>query len=207
VTAAECQAAFDQNKDAVYRFAWRMSGSAAVARDITQDVFVGLPRYRRVHRTLEGRLDMEDRRTFLGIAASLLPASLLPLALEAQTATPQGAAGPRRDSELARHALTGPLEGFEATVTEVILPPRTPGAPPQPAAGHRHSGFVLGYVLEGQLRFAVNHEAERVVPAGSAFFEPIGALHTTNGSASTEAGVRFLAFLVVPKGSPIVLPA
>ena len=146
---------------------------------------------------------MEDRRTFLSIAASLLPASLLPLALEAQTATPQGAAG-RRDGELARHALTGPLEGFEATVTEVILPPRKPGAALQPA-GHRHSGFVLGYVLEGQLRFAINHEAERVIPAGSTFFEPIGALHTINGSASTEAGARFLAFLVVPKGSPIVV--
>jgi RNA polymerase sigma factor (sigma-70 family) len=45
VTDAEFQAAFDQHKDAVYRFAWRMSGSAAAAQDITQDVFVGLLRY------------------------------------------------------------------------------------------------------------------------------------------------------------------
>ena len=44
MTDAEFQAAFDQHKDAVYRFAWRMSGSAA-AEDITQDVFVGLLRY------------------------------------------------------------------------------------------------------------------------------------------------------------------
>jgi RNA polymerase sigma-70 factor (ECF subfamily) len=45
VTDAEFQAAFDQHKDAVYRFAWRMSGSAAAAEDITQDVFVGLLRH------------------------------------------------------------------------------------------------------------------------------------------------------------------
>ena len=42
MTDAEFQAAFEQHKDAVYRFAWRMYGSAAAAEDITQDVFVGL---------------------------------------------------------------------------------------------------------------------------------------------------------------------
>jgi RNA polymerase sigma-70 factor, ECF subfamily len=45
VTDAEFQAVFDEHKDAVYRFAWRMSGSPAAAEDITQDVFVGLLRY------------------------------------------------------------------------------------------------------------------------------------------------------------------
>jgi RNA polymerase sigma-70 factor (ECF subfamily) len=45
VTDAEFQAAFDQHKDAVCRFAWRMSGSASAAEDITQDVFVGLLRH------------------------------------------------------------------------------------------------------------------------------------------------------------------
>ncbi len=43
MTDAEFQAAFDQHKDVVYRFAWRMSGPAA-AEDITQDVFVALLR-------------------------------------------------------------------------------------------------------------------------------------------------------------------
>ncbi len=45
MTDAEFQAAFDQHKDAVYRFAWRMAGSPAAAEDITQDVFVGLLRH------------------------------------------------------------------------------------------------------------------------------------------------------------------
>jgi RNA polymerase sigma-70 factor (ECF subfamily) len=45
VTDADLQAAFDQHKDAVYRFAWRMSGSPTAADDITQEAFVGLLRY------------------------------------------------------------------------------------------------------------------------------------------------------------------
>jgi len=45
VIDAEFQAAFEQHKDAVYRFAWRMSGSSAAPEDIIQDVFVGLLRH------------------------------------------------------------------------------------------------------------------------------------------------------------------
>jgi quercetin dioxygenase-like cupin family protein len=143
---------------------------------------------------------MEDRRTFLGMAAA---AVLLPIGLDAQTA-PQTPAAPRGD--LARHALTGPFEGYEAVAVEVAVPnnPSAPAGPPGP--GHRHSGFVLGYVIEGNLRFAINNEPERVVPAGSTFFEPIGALHSTGG-AVPGAPVRFVAFLVVPKGAPVVVPA
>jgi quercetin dioxygenase-like cupin family protein len=141
---------------------------------------------------------MQNRRTFLGIAASLLT-----IGLDAKTSA-QTPAPPRPGGELARHELSGPFEGFEAVLTQVNLPPGQPGASSAP--GHRHTGFVLGYVLEGQLRFGINNEPERVVPAGGTFFEPIGALHSTNG-ATPEAPVRFLAFLVVPKGSPVVTRA
>ncbi len=66
MTDAELQAAFDQHKDVIYRFAWRMSGQAA-AEDITQDVFVALLRD-------PGRFDpgRGTLRTFLlGIARNL----------------------------------------------------------------------------------------------------------------------------------------
>ena len=65
--AAEFQTAFDQHKDAVYRFAWRMSGSPVAADDITQDVFVGLLRH-------PGRFDPARgtlRAFLLGIARNL----------------------------------------------------------------------------------------------------------------------------------------
>lgn len=41
----EFRAAFHQHKDTLYRFAWRMSGSAALAEDVTQDCFVELLRH------------------------------------------------------------------------------------------------------------------------------------------------------------------
>ncbi|MGH9200910.1 MAG: cupin domain-containing protein [Vicinamibacterales bacterium] len=136
---------------------------------------------------------MENRRTFLGIAA----ASLLPVGLGAQ------ASGARAPVELARHALTGSLEGFEAVLLELNLPPGAGGSGP----GHRHPGPVLGYVAEGQLRFAIDHQQERVLPVGGTFFEPSGAVHTTHGSARPDGPTRVLVFMLVPKGSPLTSAA
>ena len=67
MTDAEFQAVFDQHKDAVYRFAWRMSRSPVAAEDITQDVFVGLLRH-------PGRFDPARgtlRAFLLGIARNV----------------------------------------------------------------------------------------------------------------------------------------
>jgi quercetin dioxygenase-like cupin family protein len=102
--------------------------------------------------------------------------------------------------ELARHALTGPQQGMEAILVEVM-------APPGASTVHRHPGFVLGYVLDGELKFAINSGAPKVIKTGGTFFEPKGALHTTGASANPNAAVRFLAFIVAPAGSPVVLPA
>lgn len=135
---------------------------------------------------------MQDRRTFLGIAA----ATLLPIGIDAQ------APARRAPAELARHALTGPLEAFEVVLVELNIPPGGGSS-----AGHRHPGPVLGYVVEGQMRFAINHEPEKVLPVGGTFFEPSGAVHTTNGSARTDGPTRAVVFMLVPKGSPLSAPA
>jgi RNA polymerase sigma-70 factor, ECF subfamily len=42
MTDAEFREAFSQHKDAVYRFAWRMTRSPAAAEDIAQEVFLSL---------------------------------------------------------------------------------------------------------------------------------------------------------------------
>jgi hypothetical protein len=109
--------------------------------------------------------------------------------------------------ELARHALDGALEGFEVVLLELNNPPSPLGLGPGPAPGHRHPGPVLAYVLEGQMRFAINNEPVRAISAGGTFFEPTGALHTGGGSASADARARALVFMVVPKGSAVVTPA
>ena len=89
--------------------------------------------------------------------------------------------------------MSGPFEGYDVTLNEGIF--YDASSPP-----HSHPTFVLGYVLEGQLRFAINHEPERIIPPGGTFFEPLGGLHTTHGSATPNGGVRFLTFRMVPKG-------
>ena len=137
---------------------------------------------------------MQDRRTFLGLAA----ASLLPLGLDAQAP----AAAPRPPRELARHPLTGPFEGHEVVLVELNIPPGN-----GTGTHHRHPGAVLGYVVEGQMRFAINNEAEKVLPVGGTFFEPAGAVHTTTGSARTDGPTRVVVFMLVPKGSPLTMPA
>ena len=104
-------------------------------------------------------MTMQDRRTFLGVAAASLLPPLLPTGADAQTPAP------RPPAELARHALTGPFEGFEAVLVELNIPPGRVG----PGRAHRHPGPVLGYIVEGQMRFAINHEPERVLPVGGTF--------------------------------------
>jgi quercetin dioxygenase-like cupin family protein len=137
---------------------------------------------------------MENRRTFLSLAA----ASLLPGIVDAQAP-----AAPAASGELARHPLSGPFEGFDAVLFQLVIPAGGTASGP----GHRHPGPVLGYVLEGDMRFAINNEAARVLPTGATFFEPNGAVHTTNGSARTDGPTRALVFMLVPKGAPLTAPA
>jgi quercetin dioxygenase-like cupin family protein len=131
--------------------------------------------------------------------ASILLAAVWAAAAWPAPPTAPETAGRRPSGELARYALTGPLDGFDAVVVELNF------APGSSTAEHRHPGFVLGYVVDGQLQSAVNHEAGEIVPAGGTFFEPSGALHTTFGSASPDAPARVVAFLVVPTGSPLTV--
>jgi RNA polymerase sigma-70 factor (ECF subfamily) len=67
VTDAEFEAVFEAHKDAVYRFAWRMTGSAAAAEDVAQDVFIAF--LRAPDRFSPGRGTL--RSFLLGIARNL----------------------------------------------------------------------------------------------------------------------------------------
>ncbi|MDQ2712777.1 MAG: hypothetical protein M3Y24_11220 [Acidobacteriota bacterium] len=134
---------------------------------------------------------MKNRRNFF----SLMTALLLGIRARAQAPARAGA------KELARDPLSGPQEGLEAILVEVTARAGVP------STSHRHPGFVLGYVLQGELSFGINAIKPEIVKAGSTFFEPLGALHTTGTSANPDVPVRFLAFIVAPKGSPVTLPA
>lgn len=113
---------------------------------------------------------------------------------------PTEPAPPQRSGELARYALSGPFEGYDAVLVELSF---EPGAS---ARAHRHPNFVLGYVIAGQLRSAIDGAPDEIVPAGGTFFEPDGVLHSAFGSAPGDTPVRVLAFLIVPNGSPLTEP-
>jgi RNA polymerase sigma-70 factor (ECF subfamily) len=68
VTDDELQIAFDQNKDTVFRFVWRLTNSVSVAEDITQDVFLSLLRRPDCFDPARGPL----RAFLLGIARNLV---------------------------------------------------------------------------------------------------------------------------------------
>ena len=133
---------------------------------------------------------MEDRRTFLTLAA----AAWVPMTPQIPAAAPP-APGEQPLGVIARHPLTGALEGYEIVLTRSAMR----FFPGTSTPVHRHPGVVLAYVLEGRVRFAINDEPEQIVPAGGTFFEPLGAVHTTSGSASADEATRVLVFEVRPK--------
>ena len=96
------------------------------------------------------------------------------------------------------------LDGWQMSATEVTIPA---GAPP--GRKHRHPGFVIGYVLEGQYSFAVNDQAPKVFNAGQMFFESFdaaGEIHSASGNASATQPVKFLAIVFTKKGDPVTIP-
>jgi len=67
MTGTEFRSAFHEHKDAVYRFAWRMTNSPGAAEDIVQDVFLFLLRHPKRFDDTRGQL----RSFLLGIARNL----------------------------------------------------------------------------------------------------------------------------------------
>lgn len=138
---------------------------------------------------------MNDRREFLAAGVAGLAAALL-AAHEAQAA-------PSARTIAQRDAPKVSLDGWQMTASEVNYPPG------ESSARHRHPGFVIGYVLEGQYRFAVNEQAPTVLSPGQMFFESFdtpGEVHAVSGNASTTQPAKILAIVFTKKGDPVTIP-
>jgi quercetin dioxygenase-like cupin family protein len=141
----------------------------------------------------------DDRRNFLMTSMMTLAASVF----ATRTSGEQAAASASR-AVATKDAPAVNLEGWQMTATEITIPA---GAPP--GRKHRHPGFVIGYVLEGQYSFAVNDQAPKVINAGQMFFESFdapGEVHSASGNASATQPVKFLAIVFTKKGDPITIP-
>jgi len=148
-----------------------------------------------------------DRRDFLAAGLTLMAATLSErLAAESGEMGVEGqqpSANPSRPVAT-KDAPKVNLDGWQMTATEITIPA---GAPP--GRKHRHPGFVIGYVLEGQYSFAVNDQAPKVVKAGEMFFESFdapGEVHSASGNASATQPVKFLAIVFTKKGDPVTIP-
>jgi quercetin dioxygenase-like cupin family protein len=91
-------------------------------------------------------------------------------------------------------------DGAHVMTVAVEFPPGDPGTPP-----HRHSGPAFGYVLEGEMRFELEGEPERVVRAGETFWEPGGdVIHYQDGNNRTDSRLRFLVTMMCAPGRPML---
>ena len=106
-------------------------------------------------------------------------------------------AAPNPAKLIKRQPLPAPFHQMDAAFVEVTVPPG-PGSP-----SHRHSGFVLGYVLEGEFRFGTSEQPERVLKAGDVFYEPPGAVHTVSASAHPDRPARILAIIIGDQGKTL----
>jgi quercetin dioxygenase-like cupin family protein len=138
----------------------------------------------------------DNRREFLTAAMTVVAGSML----GAQQAPAAG--GSRAVAQKDAPAVN--LEGWVMTATEITLPA---GAPP--GRKHRHPGFVIGYVIDGQYSFAVNDQPAKTYAAGEMFFESFdapGQVHSTSGNASSTQPCKFLAIVFTKKGDPVTIP-
>lgn len=93
------------------------------------------------------------------------------------------------------------VAGWAANAIEVTYGPGESSNPQQ------HAGFVLGYVLEGEVRFQLRGEPERIVRTGEMFYEPPGSVHQVSGNASKTRSARLLAIIIAGGDGPLTKPA
>ena len=84
------------------------------------------------------------------------------------------------------------LDGWQETVRQLIFPTGFAQA--------RSSEFVLGYVLEGELRFHIEGEPQTLLSADDAFDEAPGAIHLPSGGPSAPKPARVLVVAFGEKG-------
>jgi len=66
---------------------------------------------------------------------------------------------------------------------------------------------VIGYVLEGEIKFQLAGGPQRVYHAGEMFYEPPGSVHLVSANASAAQPASILAMVFAKKGVARSTPA
>jgi quercetin dioxygenase-like cupin family protein len=92
------------------------------------------------------------------------------------------------------------MEDWQVTVSEVPYPPGRVGQT------HHHAGFVLAYVLEGNVVTKISGQPERVYKTGEMFYEPPGSTHEVSRNARSNEPAKLLALIFAKKGETLTMP-
>jgi quercetin dioxygenase-like cupin family protein len=130
-----------------------------------------------------------------------LMGTLLPF-VQAVSGTAQSQPVQRAQNTVFEHDLPNlAMDGWQVNASIITLPPGSAGAP------HHHPGFVLVYVLEGEVVTKISDQQQATYSTGQMFYEQPGATHEVSRNASTTKPAKFLAMIFAKKGLPLVTPA
>lgn len=125
---------------------------------------------------------------------------------ESQSGAQSGASGPqgteRAGADLVfKHDLPNlTMDDWEVTVSTVDY------APGRVGKVHHHAGFVLAYVLEGNIITKVSGQEERTYKPGEMFYEPPRSTHEVSRNASETQPAKLLALILAKKGAQLTMP-
>ena len=93
------------------------------------------------------------------------------------------------------------MDDWEVTISHVDYPPGRVGS------AHRHAGFVLAYVLKGEVMTKISGQGPpKIYKVGEMFFEPPGSVHEESGNPSQTEPAQLLAMIFAKKGSTLTTP-
>jgi quercetin dioxygenase-like cupin family protein len=104
-----------------------------------------------------------------------------------------------------KQLLAVPLDNKTVTSVEVREIDFEPG---QETGRHRHPCPVVGYIVQGAAIVQVEGQAEQRLEAGSAFYEPAGAVMRFD-NASSSGPLKFIAYYLLNGAQELIemLPA
>ncbi len=123
--------------------------------------------------------------------------------VESRSATEPEAQGAERAAAdlVFKHDLPNlTMDDWEVTVSTVDY------APGRVGKVHHHAGFVLAYVLEGNVVTKISGQEERTYKPGEMFYEPPGSTHEVSRNASESQPAKLLALIFAKKGVPLTMP-
>ena len=131
------------------------------------------------------------------VAAVAVFAEMIASARDAGAQTP--AASPRAPIKFDLPDLS--MDDWEVTISHVDYPPGRVGS------AHRHAGFVLAYVLKGEVMTKVSGQRPaKIYKVGEMFFEPPDSVHEESGNPSKTEPAQLLAMIFAKKGSTLTTP-